>query len=209
MQGNLVTMETQSALSFQRPGARQFSNHGAASGRSPVLEDKYPKFTNPQPNFTSSSVGHIFSSSSGMSSDFHFPSVIAHTNPSEKAPFVSQSSGVIQSTTSNQYMKETNNGSWCTDSLPDFLDFPQDNPNQSSNLEHSIMPSADLLDYPQNNPIQSSNLEHNIMPSEDFGKQNDWQDWTEQLINEEDALTPDWNDILIDSNIANPEPKVC
>ncbi|KAI7734868.1 hypothetical protein M8C21_008806 [Ambrosia artemisiifolia] len=206
--GSLVTMEAQSALSFQRSGApRQFSNHGAASARSSTLEDIYPKFTNPQPSFTSGAVGHIFSSSSGMSSDFHYSSVISHSNISEKAPFVSQSSGILQST-SSQYMKETNNSSWCTDSLPDFFDYPQNAPIQSSNLEHSIMPSEDLLDYPQNTVIQSSSLEHSILPSEDFGKQSDWQEWTDQLINEGDALTPDWNDILIDTNIVDPEPKM-
>ncbi|KAI3682637.1 hypothetical protein L1987_82751 [Smallanthus sonchifolius] len=232
VQDNLVTMEAQHALSFQRSGARQFSNHGAASAQLAPLEDKYPKFTNPQPNFTSGTVGHIFSSSSGMSSDFHFSSVTSHTSLSEKAPFISQSSEILQSTASSQYMKETNNSSWCTDSLPDFLDYPQNTPIQSSNLEHGRMPSEDLLDYPQNTRIQSSNLEHGLMPSEDlldypqntpiqssnleqsitpledFGKQNDWQDWTDQLINEDDAMTPDWNDILIDTNIADPEPKM-
>ncbi|KAK9057397.1 hypothetical protein SSX86_022232 [Deinandra increscens subsp. villosa] len=200
-------MEAQPTLSFQRSAARQFNNHGAASVRSPPLEDKYPKFTNPQPNFTSGAVGHIFSSSSGMSSDFHFSSVVSHTNLSEKAPFIPQSSGILQSTTLSNYMKESNNSSWCTDSLPDFLDYPQNTPIPSSNLEHSILQSEDLLDYPQNAPIQSSNLEHSIMPSEDFGKQN-WQDWTDQLINEDDAMTPDWNDILIDTNLADPEPKM-
>ncbi|KAJ0611641.1 putative transcription factor MYB-HB-like family [Helianthus annuus] len=186
-------MEAKPALSFQRPGARQFSTHGAASARSSLLEDKHPNFTIPQPNFTSGPVGHIYSS------------VITHTNLSEKAPFVSQSSGILPSTTSSQYMKETNNNSsWCTDSLPDFLDYPQNAP---TNLEQSIIPSEDLLDYPQNAPIQSSSLEHSILPSDDFGKQSDWQEWTD-LINEDDSLTPDWNDILIDTNIVDPEPKM-
>ncbi|KAJ0783278.1 putative transcription factor MYB-HB-like family [Helianthus annuus] len=186
-------MEAKPALSFQRPGARQFSTHGAASARSSLLEDKHPNFTIPQPNFTSGPVGHIYSS------------VITHTNLSEKAPFVSQSSGILQSTASSQYVKETNNNSsWCTDSLPDFLDYPQNAP---TNLEQSIIPSEDLLDYPQNAPIQSSSLEHSILPSDDFGKQSDWQEWTD-LINEDDSLTPDWNDILIDTNIVDPEPKM-
>ncbi|XP_076960998.1 protein PHOSPHATE STARVATION RESPONSE 1-like [Bidens hawaiensis] len=203
-------MEAQSALSFQRSAARQFNNHGAASARSAPLDDKYPKFTNPQPNFSTGAAGHIFSSSSGISTDFNVSSVIPHSNLSEKAPFTSQSSVIRQSTTSSQYTNETNNNSWCTDSLSDFLDYSENTPIQSSNLEHSIMPSEDLLDYPQNAPIQSSNLEHSIMslPSEDFGKQSDWQDWTDQLINENDALTPDWNDILIDTNVVDPEPKM-
>lgn len=193
-------MKAQSALSFQRSSARPLSNHGAAGTRSSPLEDKYPKSPDPQQvitgrefmphNFTalppvsstSGAIGHIFSSSSGTSSNLHYSSVITHENPSEKAP-------VLQSTASSQYMKENNNNSWCTDSLTDFLD------------------------YPQNAPIQSSNLELNqsaiIMPSEDLGKQNDWQNWADQLITEDDVMTPDWNEILIDTNIADPEPKVC
>ncbi|PWA98635.1 myb domain [Artemisia annua] len=194
-------MDAQSALSFQRPGARQLNNHGPAVIRSSPLEEKYPKFSNPQqitmgrefmpPNFTalppvssvSGAVGHIFSSSSGMSSDNYFSSVTSHENHSEKAPFVSQSP-VLQSTASSQYMKE-NNSSWA-DLVPDFLD------------------------YPPNPPIQSRNLEQSIIPLEDLGKQNDWQDWADQLLTEDDpnAMTPDWNDILTDTNIADPEPKM-
>lgn len=75
-------------------------------------------------------------------------------------------------------MKENNNSSWCTDSLPDFLDSLQDTPIQASNLQ------------------------------DDIAKQNDWQDWADQLITEDDAMTPDWNEILIDTNIADPEPKM-
>ncbi|CAH1417815.1 unnamed protein product [Lactuca virosa] len=194
-------MEAQSALAFRRSGARQLSNYGAPGARSsplPIrpasLENKHPKFPDSQhismgtQNFTAlpsvsstnGAVGHIFSSSSsGMSSDLHFSSVTSHQKHSETPSFISQSSGVLQSTTSNQYMKENNNSSWCTDSLPDFLDYPQDN-----------------------TPIQSSNLQ------EDLGKQNDWQDWADQLITEDDAMTPDWNEILIDTNIVESEPKM-
>lgn len=178
-------MEAQPALSFQRSGSRQFSNHGAPGARSSPLEEKYHRFIDPQLNLTSEgAVGHIFSSSSGMSSDLHFSSITCHEKFSDRTPFIPQSSGVVQSTASSQYAKETNNSSWCTDSLPDFLD------------------------YPQNTPIQSSNLEQSIMPSEDLGKQNDWQDWADQLITHDDAMTPDWNEILIDTNIGDPEPKM-
>lgn len=178
-------MDAQSALSFQRSGARQLNNHGAASARSVPLEDKYPKFPTSQQSFTNGAIGHIFSSSSGMSSDLHYSTVTSHEKHTEKAPFVSQSSGVLRSTASSQYMKENNNSLWCTDPLTDFLDYPQNTAIQSSNLEQSI-----------------------IMPSEDLGKQNDWQDWADQLITEDDAMTPDWNEILIDTNIVDPEPKI-
>ncbi|GJR13742.1 phosphate starvation response 1-like protein [Tanacetum coccineum] len=194
-------MDAQPALSFQRQGARQLNNHGPAVIRSAPLEEKYPKFSNPQQitmgrefmpqNYTalppvssvSGAVGHIFSSSSGMSSDNYFSSITSHENHSEKAPFVSQSP-VLQSTASSQYMKE-NNSSW-VDLVPDFLD------------------------YPPNPPIQSRNLEQSIIPSEDLGKQNDWQDWADQLLTEDaaNAMTPDWNEILTDTNIADPEPMM-
>ncbi|KAJ9543597.1 hypothetical protein OSB04_023304 [Centaurea solstitialis] len=200
-------MEAQTGLSFQRSGARQLSNHGVAGARSSPMEVKYPKFPESQQistgqefmpqNFsalpsgssTSRTVGHMFSSASGMSSDLQFSSVSSHEKLPERTPFVSPSSGVLRSTASSQYMKETNNNSWCTDSLPDFLDYPQNTSIPSSNLEHS----------------QSGTI---IMPSEDLGKQNDWQDWADQLITDDDALTPDWNEILIDTNIADPEPKM-
>lgn len=207
-------MEAQPALSFQRSGARQLSNHGSASARSSPLpvrpatvEEKYPKFPESQQistgrefmpqNFTalpsvsstSRTVGHMFSSASGMSSDLQFSSISSHEKHSERTPFLSQSSGVLQSTASSQFMKENNNSSWCTDSLPDFLDYPQNTPIPSSNLEHGQTATC-------------------IMPSEDLGKQNDWQDWADQLITDDDAMTPDWNEILIDTGIADPEPKM-
>ncbi|XP_071689427.1 protein PHOSPHATE STARVATION RESPONSE 1-like [Rutidosis leptorrhynchoides] len=178
-------MDAQSALSFQRSGARHLSNHGVTGARSSPLEETYFKFPDPQQKFTNGTVGPIFSSSSGVSSDLHYSSVTTREKHSEFSPFVSQSSLLLQSTASSQYIKENNNNSsWCTDSLPDFLD------------------------YPQNTLIQTSNVEHSIMPSEDLGKQNDWQDWADQLITEDDALTHDWNEILIDTNVVDPEPKM-
>nr|XP_043609175.1 protein PHOSPHATE STARVATION RESPONSE 1 [Erigeron canadensis]XP_043609176.1 protein PHOSPHATE STARVATION RESPONSE 1 [Erigeron canadensis] len=177
-------MDAHSALSFQRPAARQLSNHGATSIRSSPLEDNYRKFPEHQTSFTSGAVGHIFSSSSGLSSDLHYSSVTSHEKHSERLSFIPQCAGVLQSTASSQYIKENNNNSWSTDSLTDFLD------------------------YPQSVPIQSSNLEQNIMPSDDLSKQNDWQDWADNLITVDDAMTSDWNDILIDTNIIDPEPKM-
>ncbi|KAI3760205.1 hypothetical protein L1987_50596 [Smallanthus sonchifolius] len=128
---------------------------------------------------TNGTVGHIVSSSSGMSSNLHISSEEAC---SKKAPFINQSSEVLRSTAFRDYMKENNTSSWCTDSLPDFLD------------------------YPENCPIQSSNLQ--IMPCEDVGKPNDWQDWADQLITEDDGVTPNWNEILVDTAVADQTPKL-
>lgn len=127
-------------------------------------------------------VGHIVSSSSGMSSHLHISSISPDESCSKKAPFIAQSSGVLRSTAFREYLKENNSSSWCSDSLSDFLDFPE------------------------NNPIQSSNLE--IMPSEDIGKPNDWQDWADQLITEDDGVSPNWNEILVDTTDDDPKPKV-
>ncbi|KAD6120056.1 hypothetical protein R6Q59_026085 [Mikania micrantha] len=123
-------------------------------------------------------VGHIVSSSSGMSSNLHLSS----EETCSKSPFINQSSGFLRSTAFRDYMKENNTNSWCTDSLSDFLDFPE------------------------NIPIQSSTLQ--IMPSEDVGKPNDWQDWADQLITEDDGETPNWNEILVDTAVSDNLPKL-
>ncbi|KAJ0520064.1 putative transcription factor MYB-HB-like family [Helianthus annuus] len=128
---------------------------------------------------TNGTVGHIVSSSSGISTNLHISS---EETCSKKAPFVNQSSGVLRATAFRDYMKENNTISWCTDSLSDFLD------------------------YPENIPIQSSNVQ--IMPSEDVGKPNDWQDWADQLITEDDGVTPNWNEILVDTDVADQTPKM-
>ncbi|KAJ0742416.1 putative transcription factor MYB-HB-like family [Helianthus annuus] len=128
---------------------------------------------------TNGTVGHIVSSSSGISTNLHISS---EETCLKKAPFVNQSSGVLRATAFRDYMKENNTISWCTDSLSDFLD------------------------YPENIPIQSSNVQ--IMPSEDVGKPNDWQDWADQLITEDDGVTPNWNEILVDTDVADQTPKM-
>ncbi|KAK9281518.1 hypothetical protein L1049_004421 [Liquidambar formosana] len=190
-------MEARPALSIQRSGAKQLSNLGASGALSsslPVLptslEETYPKLpesqqvslerelmtrplamhATPLPS-SSGVVGHMFSSSSGFSTDLHYSSVSLHEKHSRKTPFISQSStngaslplthsshsGMLQSPASNHFTKENNNASWCTDSLPGFLDFPVNTP-------------------VQNNQIESSSCS-GVMASEDFGKRNDWQEW--------------------------------
>ncbi|KAI7743601.1 hypothetical protein M8C21_000800 [Ambrosia artemisiifolia] len=128
-------------------------------------------------------VGHIVSSSSGMSSNLHISSISSDEFCSIKAPFITQSSGVLRSTAFREYIKESNISSWCTDSLSDFLD------------------------YTENSPLQSSNLQ--LMPSEDVGKPNDWQDWADQLItDDDDGVSPNWNEILVDTPVADQHPKM-
>ncbi|CDP03784.1 unnamed protein product [Coffea canephora] len=215
-------MEARPALSIQRSGTQQLNNcgpSGALSTSFPVLpsalEEKYPNLPDSQQvpverqfkpctstvvspiSFSSGVVGHMFSSSSGLSTDLHFSSVSQQEKHSRQSPFISQStscgtsmlfqqashSGVLQSTASSQYTKENNDTSWCTDSL-DFLDYPIN----------------------QNNPLDSCNTGE-ILPSEDLNKRN-WQEWADQLISDDDALTSSWNELIAETNVTDPGLKV-
>ncbi|PQQ17576.1 protein PHOSPHATE STARVATION RESPONSE 1 isoform X1 [Prunus yedoensis var. nudiflora] len=218
-------MEARPALSIQRSAAKQFTHLGVSAAMSsslPVLptpmEETYPKLPDSQQvsmerelmtrpvvhagHLTSNSgvVGHNFSSSSGFSTDLHYSALSSHEKQPKNNPFISQSSssvslplphsshsGFLQSTSSCPYSKE-NSGSWCTDSLPGFLDFPVNNHIENSQLESSSCSG--------------------IMPAEEFVKRNDWQEWADQLITDDDALTSNWNELLVDNNVTDMEPKI-
>lgn len=135
-------------------------------------------------------VGHIVSSSSGMSSHLHYSSVAPEEKCAKKLPFVTQSSGVLRSTAFREYMKENNTTSWCSDSLSDFIDFPENSRIESSHLEQTDSVVC-------------------VMPPEDIGKPNDWQDWADQLITEDEVITtPNWNEILVDTTVSDHNPKM-
>ncbi|KAA8543410.1 hypothetical protein F0562_021095 [Nyssa sinensis] len=220
-------MEARPALSVQSSGARQLSNLGASGALSsslPVpttLGEKYPKLPDsqevsmerklmPTPLAFHSSlpsnsgvVGHMFSSSSGFSTDLHFSSASSHEKHSRKAPFISQSSntgssvplthschsGLLQSTATIHCMGQSNRSSWCTDSLPDFFDYPVNTPGQ-------------------NNQMESSNSGGCVMACEDLSKRNDWLEWADQLITGDDSLTSNLNELLVDTSLADPESKM-
>ncbi|KAL4558626.1 hypothetical protein LXL04_036827 [Taraxacum kok-saghyz] len=178
-------MATQHALSIQRSDATQLSNHGSTSSFPVHHEEKHPKsLQSSHHSPTNGTVGHIFSSSSGISSDLHFSSISPTETSSTKSTFTTQSSGVLRSTAFRQFMKENNTNSWSTDSLSDFLEFPENTPIDSTTLQPT-----------DNTPC--------VLPPDDFPKPNDWQDWADQLITDDDATTPNWNDILVDT-----EPKL-
>ncbi|GFP82951.1 protein phr1-like 1 [Phtheirospermum japonicum] len=215
-------MEAKPPLSIQRSNTGQISSFGAStalSSSSPVLptplQETCPTFSASHQlmqrlpagvsplSSNSGVVGHIFSSSSGFSTDLHFSSVQQQEKHPRQSPFVSQStssgksvilpnsvdSRVLQSTASSQFNKG-NNDSWCIDTLPDFLDFP---------MSTTILNSQ--LDGGHNGGI--------TLPSEDLGKPNDWQDWADQLITDNDALTTtDWNGLLADASVVDQEPKI-
>ncbi|KAK7284147.1 hypothetical protein RJT34_18887 [Clitoria ternatea] len=154
-------------------------------------------FTNSSHLTSSGAVGHMFSSSPGYSTDLHHSSFSPHEKHSRNTHFISPSlsnraslplsysstSGQIPSTTSTPY-SNGNSVSWQTDSLPSFLDFP----------------NASI----DNSQVESSGC--NIVATEEYSKRNDWQEWADQLISDDDPLTSNWNDILAD-NIHDFEPK--
>ncbi|KAF5459412.1 hypothetical protein F2P56_023360 [Juglans regia] len=213
-------MEARPALSIQRSGAKRLSNmgmSGALSSSFPVLpaplKETFPKLPDSQQvsierelvtrppthagHLPSNSglVGHMFSSSPGLSSDLHYSSLSPHEKHSRNSPFISQSStngaslplahnshsGSLQSTTSSHYAKENTNF-WHTDPLPSFLDFP---------VNTSI----------ENGQAGSSSCNVSIA-SEEFSK------WADQLITDDDALTSNWTELLGDTSVMDLEPKI-
>lgn len=218
-------MEARPTLSIQRSGAKELTDCGVSGGLSsslPViptpLDESYPKLPVSQQvsmerelmmpphihtsHLTSNSelVGHIFSSSAGFSTDLQFSSVSPQEKHLRNTPSISQTltnvaafslpqssqSGLLQSTKSSSYGKE-NSASWCPESMPDFLDFPLNITGQSNQIESSSCSS--------------------LITSEEFSKRNDWQEWADQLITDDDNLTPDWNELLSDTGVLDMEPK--
>lgn len=219
-------MEARPTLSIPRSSAPQLSSFGASGALStaiPVvptaLEEKYPKLPDSQQlsmergirqcppatfspiSSNSGVVGHMFSSSPGFSTDLHFSSISQQEKHSRQVPFIPQSTGdgssvllphsshseVIQSEASSQYTKENNDPSWCPDSLSEFLDYP---------VNTSL----------QNNQIDSGNSLEGILQPEDLSKRN-WQEWADQLISDDDALTSSWTDLIGDNGVTDLEPK--
>ncbi|KAL1367691.1 hypothetical protein AAHE18_02G069200 [Arachis hypogaea] len=93
--------------------------------------------------------------------------------------------GPLPSKPSSHFPNE-NSASWHTDSVPSFLDFPANTSIDSGRVESGAC---------------------TIMASEEYCKQNDWQEWADQLISDDDTLTSNLNDLLAD-NVPDPEPKV-
>lgn len=216
---HMLMMEAKPALSIQRSGRKQLSNFGFSGSVTsfPKIpnhqEDSYPKISDFRhasletelmqrpPTVVSpfssnnGSVGHIYSSSSGYSTDLQFSSDQRHQNDPRQSPFISQStsggksvvlpqpgdSGVLQSTTSSHFNHQ--NDSWC----PNFLDYPMSTTMQSSRLDDN---RGDTV----------------VFQSEDLGKINEWKDWADQVIIDNDELASDWNGLLGDTSLADPEP---
>ncbi|XP_054795485.1 protein PHOSPHATE STARVATION RESPONSE 1-like [Prosopis cineraria] len=214
-------MAARSTSSIERSGTKQLNNIGISgalpsslSVLSTPIGEAFAKFSDSQPAVmakefmtgpigqpshlnSSGAVGHIFSSSPGYSTDLHHSSLSPQEKHSTSAHFISQSSsnisslpfsyssnsGPLLSSTPNNYFKE-NSASWNVETLPNFLDFPVHTTTENSQAENSAC---------------------TVMASEEYCKQNEWQEWADQLM--DDPLTSNWNELLTD-NIQDLEPKV-
>ncbi|XP_057534611.1 protein PHOSPHATE STARVATION RESPONSE 1-like isoform X3 [Amaranthus tricolor] len=216
-------MERNHALSIQCSGPRQLGASGALSSSLPVLpstlEEKYPKLPDsqqvtmerelvndpllfhPHPLPSSSKiVGHMLSSSSS-SNNVHF-SLASHEKHSNSYMTPSASNGsslpllqsthtnLIHSSASDNYTKGNNNFSWCSGLGPGFPDFPF----------HTALQNGHI---PFNTDGGS-----NIVTHEDFVKRNDWQEWADQLIADDEPLSSNWSELLVDTNVVNHETKM-
>lgn len=194
------SMDAKRALSIQRSGPRQIRNIGVSTlsasftALPSALEETYPKSLESQ----SISLNRQFmqrppavvsplSSSSGFSTDLHFSSVQQQEKHPRHSPFISQttSSGksvILQHPVDSKVLQSSASSHFSTNTLPEFHDFP-------------------LSTTTQSNQLFGSN-------GDDHSKPNDWQDWADQLITDNDALSTDWNGLLADVGVADPEPKV-
>ncbi|XVF31001.1 hypothetical protein REPUB_Repub16aG0107900 [Reevesia pubescens] len=139
--------------------------------------------------------GNLFSSLSTATNDMH-ALALAHDQHSQNPAFISQSSKdfaslpPIDSSFSEQSAalinQENKDVSWCLDRLQNFLDLPENVPGPNGLVESSS----------------------SVMASEDHNKRTDWQEWADQLITVDDALDPDWSEILGETNVSEPKLKV-
>lgn len=203
-------MDIRPTLSVQGTRAKQLDSlivPGSKPSPLPVppahLEEKHSKFqdssrvstrrelmTNLIPPQVPETVGHMFSSDCGFPTDIHYSSVFSRERTTPNCPFFSQSSSnltslpptdsspsAVQSSTMVNHLKENNDISWSDgDPIQEFLDFPEN---------VSV---------------------HSVMASEEHSRKTDWPDWADQLITVDDTLETNWNEILGDANIADPDP---
>ncbi|KAK9756858.1 hypothetical protein RND81_01G125300 [Saponaria officinalis] len=220
-------MDGHPALSVQRPGAVQLGASGALSSSLPAVSsnsgEKYPKLSenrqvpverklvtvpvvlhsNSLPS-NGKIVGHMMSSSSGYSATAPFSSAsrekqstnspyitpFAH-NGSLLAPEASNYSDFINSTASSNYNRGNHNHlSWCSETALGFSDFSSHTPMQDSNLQGKNSSGSSL------------------MTQEELSKRNDWQEWADQLITDNESLSSNWNELLLDSNTSDQGQKM-
>nr|GMC76253.1 probable inactive histone-lysine N-methyltransferase SUVR2 isoform X1 [Ipomoea batatas] len=107
--------------------------------------------------------------------------------------------------------------------LPDAFHAHSEHKETTNSFSSMTIPSAsnnvdswgndayhEFLDYKPNISVQNGQVETlaGVMSSDDYAKRKDWQEWADELINDDDALDPNWSDILVDVNFPDPEPKL-
>ncbi|XP_060183544.1 protein PHOSPHATE STARVATION RESPONSE 1-like [Lycium barbarum] len=138
----------------------------------------------------SGTVGHLLSSTSGPHKNFHFSPTSPHETRMRHYPFISSGGSMAASQASNSSVHSTS-----LDNYP------------SGNKENSV---HEFLAFPTNVPVQNGQVESlaGVMASDEHAKRSDWQEWADQLINDDDTLGSSWSDILVDVNFPDPEPKL-
>ncbi|KAF3778357.1 PHR1-LIKE 1 protein [Nymphaea thermarum] len=189
-------MEARSIFPSQRSEGKQLSAMNSSVGRSSSLsvlptpaEKKYPKLPDCQQvsmekelwanrvgqhrasiATNNGAVGHMFSTSSGFTSELHYSSSLQHQMHANSAPFFSQASNnvtsvaqalpsqsvLFQTTAPSNFTRENNDATWSDDSL--FFD---------------------LIDGGGcHSQIQNSTG----MASQDQSRQSDFQEWANQIM---------------------------
>ncbi|XP_049355018.1 protein PHR1-LIKE 1-like [Solanum verrucosum] len=205
-------MNMHRALGIQRSSETQHSNMGVCGAMStslsilPSFEEKYLKVPDSLHVLTekeqttnlissraipsaskSGTVGHLLSSTSGPHKDFHFSPTPSQESRQHNYPFISSEASAatcqsslsnIHSTSLDNYPMENSNNSWGEDAYHDCINFSMNVPVQNDQVESLAV----------------------VMTSDDQVKRSDWQDWSDQLINDDDVLDSSWSDILVDIN---------
>nr|XP_018627037.1 protein PHOSPHATE STARVATION RESPONSE 1-like [Nicotiana tomentosiformis] len=143
----------------------------------------------------SGTIGHLLSSTSRPHKDIHFSPTSSQESRPRSYPFISSE---VSATTCQSSLS-----SLCSASLDNY-------PMRNKNNSWSKDAYHDLTDFPTNVPVQNGQVEKLpvVMASDDQTKRPDWQEWADQLINDDDALCSSWIDHLVNVNLLDPEPKI-
>ncbi|PHT31029.1 hypothetical protein CQW23_27366 [Capsicum baccatum] len=185
-------MNMRRALCIQRSSEAQHSNMGV-SGATSTSSNLIPSQAIPSAS-KSRTVGHLLSLTSGPHKDFNFCSTSSQESRQHNYPFISSKASAATCRSSLSSIHSTSFDNW-----------PIGNDSNSSGKDAY----HDLINFPTNDPVQNGQVESLavVMPSDNQAKRSDWQEWADQLINDDDdgGLGSSWNDILVD--ISPPEIK--
>ncbi|KAF2589968.1 hypothetical protein F2Q70_00039793 [Brassica cretica] len=173
------------ARPVQRSGSRELSNLARTSSiPSTPNPSSAPEaaFMRPDHKPLGQQAYHLLSSSNGGS--------VGHICSSSTSGFSTNLhySSMVSHEKHYAAASSNNDSSWCNGG---FLDFPADHQavHNSSQIEDGCIGIGAAFD--------------------DVQKPNDWQEWADHLITDEDPLlSTNWNDLLIDTS-SNSDTKVC